>query len=48
MTGFVGAATLVAILLFRDQLPISRSTGRILGFSVLYAGFFFFYGQHTI
>jgi protein-S-isoprenylcysteine O-methyltransferase Ste14 len=38
VTVVAGVATVAAALLFRDQLPISRSVAYILGFSILYGG----------
>lgn len=42
LTGVAGVATLAAVLLFRDQLPISKGAGWVVGFSVLYVGFALF------
>lgn len=33
-----GVCVLAAVLLFRDQLPLSRSAARVVGFGVLYGG----------
>ena len=38
VSGVAGIGTLVAILLFRDQVPVARGLSRIVGFSGLYAG----------
>lgn len=37
-SGAAGVFTLAIIILFRDQLPLSRQTARIGGLTILYAG----------
>jgi len=38
LTGVTGEAGVAAAVFFRDELPLSRSVARILGFCILYGG----------